>query len=247
LPRMATDYDAWMADDDEACSPDLDRLECALPAYCATLLGSIDRSTPRGTDVGLSRVATALRWIDTQRDLLTQCCEALIGTASWCDKRVLAYPKRREWTNWKAAAEALLPNDDLSSYTTANTSHVVTPRVAGPEASLLATLEPIVHCIDMRSSPHCVTRATIAVSNARDTLATQRQALRADLLRYVEAGYVPQRARVAVLPRTAIAYRKAVNERAWGADLGPYRLSCTSLTLRPREPAACHLLFGTAA
>jgi DNA polymerase-3 subunit epsilon len=247
LPRMASDYDVWMAGEDEAGSPELDRFEGSLSAYCDALLGSIDSSTAQGSDAGLSRVATALRWVDAQRGLLTERCEALIEAASWCDKHVLAYRKQREWTSWKAAAEGLLQNVDLSSYTTASTSQVVTPLVAVPEASFLATLEPIVNCVHVLSSPHCVARATIALSNARETLATQRQALRACILRYVDAGYVPQRASVKVLPRTTIDYRKAVAERACGADLEPYHLSNTSLTLRPREPAACRLLFGTAA
>jgi DNA polymerase-3 subunit epsilon len=247
LPQMASDYDAWMAGDDEAGSPELDRFEGALSAYCEALLGSIDSNTAQGSDAGLSRVATALRWVDAQREVLTERCEALIEAASWCDKRVLAYRKQREWTSWKAAAEGLLLNMDLSSYTIANTSQVVTPLVAVPEASFLATLEPIVNCVDVLSSPHCVARATIALSNARDTLATQRQTLRAGLLRYVDAGYFPQRASVKVSPRTTIDYRKAVAERACGADLEPYRLSNTSLTLRSRSAAACRLLFGTAA
>ena len=209
FPKMATDYDRWMAIVEDSCGAELDNFERELLFFYNELIASGSHSAPEAVDGALSRIGTALRSVERQRAALLERCSGLVGTDDWCCKHFFTRWDTSERISWKSAVESLIPTVDLAPYKEVSVSETVTPKTAvDVEAALNAVGAPLAS-ESVTSSIHCIARAVVILADAERSLAAERQSLREELLTYARLGYAPAQCSVRSTSRTTIDYEQA--------------------------------------
>ncbi len=243
FPKMAVDYDAWMAIVEDACAAELDDFERAIFSFCDELVATASRASAEEVDRSLSRVGTALRAVNRQYEVLMECCALLVGPDSWYCKHFAARWETYERLSWKSAADALIPGVDLRPYQKASVSETVSPKkVPEIESQLSDICAPLSSGI-VTSSLHYLTRALTILSTVERTLASEKDGLREELLAYKKQGYTPTACSVKSSERTSPDYKQACHDHAPDADFTAYASTSNGLKVRHRLAEPCHILW----
>ncbi len=243
LPKMAADYDAWMAMDERSCAADVDALEGELKKFCDALLGK-DAQSADETERLFLRVSTALRWAQEKHGEAVGRYVELVGEEDWLCKHFFARWFTTNGTAWKAAAQELIPNVRLDRYTTAVTSTSV--RVGKPDERIALKLASLERFLPRAASAsaHCAVRTAMVLDRAADRLAEGKQALRERLLAHVDDGFAPARCTVRSSSSKRINYQRAVKERVPAAIYEAFGTSSSAPRLRIRSARASQALFA---
>ena len=244
LPRMATDYDAWMATVEDACGTEIEDFERSMNSFCDHVLASIDRSTAERVDDSFCRINTALRLIKRQYDDCYERCSSLIGMDNWYCKFFFARHDTVEHTSWKTAQEALIPGVDLAPYRASTPVQRVDTDTDQIIQSMLDRTYRLLDSEGITTSPHSIASALITLRKAKKKLTDERKTLRDDLLAFYYNGYEPIKCKVTSSNQSTIDYEKACREHAPDADFTPYRSSSSRLEVGERQVGPCEALFG---
>jgi DNA polymerase III epsilon subunit-like protein len=244
LPKIAGEYDAWMAIVEDACAVQLDTFDKDINLLGEHLSGVAEYRSTEQLDENFARVATAQKWVEKQIDIATDRCRESIGSNNWCCKHFSARWDENEKTSWKDACNALIPSIDMSVYQSASLSHTVTGKVMEEIITMFLPFESVLSSTEVFASTHCTVRAIVILSKIKKELEKIRGSLREDLLMAKAAGYMPHFSAIRSSNRTTTNYEQAIQDHAPGADCEEYVLRSSSLKLRGRESDGCKALFS---
>jgi DNA polymerase III epsilon subunit family exonuclease len=245
LPYLASQYDTWQAMEESDCAIAVEQFVGRLRSIAQPLLvDAIPGDDRIGHDLG--SVVTVSRWLPKMEERLKALCEPLVTQPGWVCKHLFARVGATDIYSYKAAAEALLGDADLSAFETQSFVYRVKPSLDEAVQALLDEASADLDAAKVEHLTNCVVQAFATVKQFKNRFEKRREILRRHFLGLVKKGFDTDLVDVTESSRRSTDYHGALDALAPGADLSPYARTHVRLAVGERSPERCEHLFGVA-
>lgn len=241
MPMLAQEYDIW---EGAANSPLLTAQTQALreiSTFTMELIREVVGESAESTELLLRRLTTLMKILSSTKAHAKELISLPEGKRFQCFPGAVVKYQSRRAVAWKSVCDELLPDADLSAFTTTSQSATVKCTDVPEVHELVSSkIVPFIDCADAAS-------AVLTYINVGDIVASIESSMRdvrQRLLDFVIDGYEPQHVSITESTRRSVSYKSAAEALCELSDYTSFKKSSTTMRIQKRDRVLCERLFG---